>query len=94
MYNRNQVIANKQKELRKINKELGNYNYKGNLDKMWESPYVDYDECVNFGKHGEKGHKIRSDINSLKRMNEAENNFNQNINLDDYRNKDGSFNVL
>ena len=91
MYNRNQVIANKQQQLGKLYQQ-----YDDNLNKMWQSPWVDYDECANFSKRREynpETERMKSDINSLKRMNEAENNFNKNINLNDYRNEDGSFNV-
>ena len=80
-YNRNKVIANKQKNLGKLNKDI---------DKMWKSPWFDVEECMNVQKFSSKQ---RDEINSLKKMNEAENNFNKNINLDDYRNRDGSFNV-
>ena len=80
-YNRNEVIANKQKKLGKLDKDIA---------KMWQSPWFDVEECVNAEKVSSMK---RDEINSLKKMNEAENNFNKNFNLNDYRNKDGSFNV-
>ena len=41
-YNRNEVIENKQKKLGKLDKEI---------DKMWQSPWSDVDECVNVGRY-------------------------------------------
>ena len=80
-YNRNEVIENKQKKLGKLDKEI---------DKMWQSPWSDVDECTDVGRYASMQ---RNEINSLKKMNEAENNFNKNINLNEYRNEDGSFNI-
>ena len=80
-YNRNKVIANKEKNLGKLDKDI---------NKMWNSPWFDVEECVRAGKSSSLK---RNEINSLKQMNEAEKNFNKNINLDRYRNKDGSLNI-
>ena len=80
-YNRNKVIEDKQKKLEKLENDI---------DKMWQSPFFDLGECV--GAENASSMK-RDEIKSLEKMNEAEKNFNKNINLDDYRNQDNSFYV-
>ena len=80
-YNRGQRINNLEKERNRLEKEE---------DKMWNNPIFSVAESMTCHMMGKN---IGDHINSLKEMDNRENNFCKNVNLDDYKNSDGSFNV-
>lgn len=79
-YNRNESIQKLENKSHELEKDI---------DKMWQDPIFSVEECVNAQKV--QGN-IDTKVKSLKAMNEYEKKFSQ-INLDEYRNKNGNFNV-
>ena len=80
-YNREEKI----KKLEKKSNEIRDYTLN-----MYNEPKHSTSEILDSWK---KKDKIDEDINRLKKMNETEKNFSKNINFNDYRNSDGTFNV-
>lgn len=81
VYNRSEKIFNEENKSARLDKDI---------EKMWNSPYFSVEECV----HAHMAKSMMDDrIKSLKQMNEKENSFSENIDLDKYRNSDGTFNV-
>ena len=80
-YNRNEKIFNEENKSARLEKDI---------DKMWSDPRFSFEECV----HANIAKNIMDDkIKSLKRLNEKENNFTKNIDLNKYRNDDGTFTI-
>ena len=62
---------------------------KKNLDDVWDDPFLDVEECF----HADMASlHMTKRIERLKEMNQKDEKFSK-INLDDYRNSDGSFDV-
>ena len=80
-YNRNERIQNLEKRRDELTTETLN---------MYHDNKSTTSEIL---KSWEKKDKIEDDIRRLKIMDEKEKNFTKNINLDEYRNRDGTFNV-
>ena len=79
-YDRDESIKKLEKKSQNLDKDI---------DDMWDDPMFSFEECV----HAQTAKHIMDDqVKSLKEMNESENKFSK-INLDEYRNKDGNFNV-
>jgi Zn ribbon nucleic-acid-binding protein len=72
-------------DLEKKSNRIGN-----DIDKMWDDPRFSFEECIHAGF---AQRQVDDHIKSLKQMNKLDKNFKENINLNDYRNPDGSFNV-
>ena len=80
-YNRGERIEEEEKDIQRLEKDI---------DKMWDNPFYSVEECVNANTALELK---RDNLESLKAMDEAEKKFSKNINLDNYRNDDGTFNI-
>ncbi len=80
-YNREERIKNEEAKCKRLGKDI---------DDMWKDPMFSVEECVNAGK---VYCQMLDRINSLKEMNKSEKKFSEKINLNDYRNNDGTFNI-
>ena len=76
-YKREEIIKNKEEKIKNLDK---------GRDEMWNDPFFSFEECVHAGIARDI---MTDEVNSLKQMDKAEENFSKNINLDDYRNDDG-----
>ena len=79
-YDRNESIKKLEKKSEKLEKDI---------DEMWKDPMFSFEECI----HAQTAKEIMDDqVKSLNEMNESEKKFSK-INLDEYRNKNGNFDV-
>ena len=80
-YKREEIIKNKEEKIKNLDK---------GREEMWNDPFFSFEECIYAGRAKDI---MTNEVNSLKQMDKAEKNFSKNINLDDYRNDDGTFNI-
>ena len=80
-YNREERIKKEEAKCKRLGKDI---------DDMWKDPMFSVEECVNAGKVYSE---MTDRLNSLKEMNKSEKKFSEKINLNDYRNNDGTFNI-